>query len=106
MIILELTKKPHDLKQLYSELLANGLNPELVEGNDETGLIRLGFPDDTPSSQLDLATQIVENHVPSPPSPPPPTPDEQLKMDLQAMTSPTANDIKTALLNWLANRGV
>lgn len=103
MIVLEFNKE-HNLKQLYDELLANGLNPELVEGKED-GFIRLGFVDGTPQADLDLAAQVVENHVAQPPPPPPPHPLEQMRTDLEALSAPTGEDIKTVLLNWLSNQG-
>ncbi|MBA4541986.1 hypothetical protein H1164_03590 [Thermoactinomyces daqus] len=97
--------------KLNNELLAAGVPVETVWGencsNGVCSRVYVRVPDSVTADSPEKATmdQVVAAHDPTPP-PPEPTPDQQLKSDLQAKASPTADDIKTILLNWLANKGV
>lgn len=111
IVYIEWTDKPHNLQQLCNELQAAGLHwwePYWDVGDrpEEPGYLRIGYPSNSPPGTEDAIRQVVQNHVPQPPAPPPPTPDQQLKTALQALTNPTANDIKNALLNWLTSKGI
>lgn len=110
MIEYEYDKTCHNVK-LTNELIAAGVPVETVWGqnciNGVCNPVYVRVPDSVTEDSPEKATmdQVVANHDPTPP-PPEPTPDQQLKSDLQALTAPTVDDIKTTLLNWLANKGV
>lgn len=95
--------KPHNIDKLRGELESAGVVILSLEHTDDE--IWIGIPDDAPQQMIDAANTVVANHDPTP-LPPPPTPDQQFKSALQALTSPTAADLKNALLTWLTNKGI